>query len=112
MDKIKDFVVKRNDVTPSFDMTFLFTSINLKPANKMPEELLHKQSSNNLLQTSTFWELIDSYLSIYFSLDVDIYERIEEAPMGLPTSGFFEVFLMHGLENIALSKIQPKIRIP
>ena len=110
LEKLRDIEIEEDEIMVSFDVTALFTSIDLTLAketiaNLIPEQLQPGQT----LKKRSIGTLIDLCLSTFFSFDGKLYQQIRGTPMGSPVSGLIAEAVMQRLEERALPQINPKL---
>ena len=110
LEKIKNVTIREDEIMVSFDVTALFTSIDLNLAKETIADLLPEQlrPGQTLTKTSTC-ALLDLCLQTYFKFDGKLYQQIRGTPMGSPVSGLIAEAVMQRLETIALPQITPKL---
>ena len=106
LSKLKCTSVAEDELMVSFDVISLYPSIQLDLAKSCVTEFLsiHPHSLSN----TVLLELISLCLNIYFSFKNRFFEQKKGTPMGSPISGLLAELVMQKLENIAISKLQPK----
>ena len=110
LDKLSGIHIDEDEIMVSFDVTSLFTSIDLKTAKETISELLDvKGTPNGLLTKEDIGELLNLCLTTYFTFDGEYYEQLKGAPMGSPISGLIAETMMQKLESIVLPSINPKL---
>eukprot|EP00061_Rhincodon_typus_P011321 g36247.t1 len=95
----------------SFDITALFTSVDIPLARETVATLLKERDPSNTISTDNMLKLLDLYLMTYFTFNGQIYEQIIRAPMGSPISRLIAEAVMQRLESMALPEIQPRLWI-
>ncbi|XP_059509911.1 telomerase reverse transcriptase-like [Stegostoma tigrinum] len=98
----------------SFDVTALFTSININLAKETLTTLLeepktHTPDTTNLISKDNIIKLVDLCLTTHFTFNNKTYRQTNGTPMGSPISGFLAEAVMQRLEQTALPIIQPKL---
>eukprot|EP00061_Rhincodon_typus_P008475 g31107.t1 len=95
-----------------FDITALFTSIDLPLARQTLATLLkQEQHLSDTISTDNMLKLLDLCLTTHFTFNGQIYEQINGTTMGSPISGLIAEAVMQRLESMALPLIQPKLWI-
>eukprot|EP00061_Rhincodon_typus_P006898 g27996.t1 len=96
----------------SFDVTALFTSIDIPLATETLATLLkQEQDPNDTISTDNMLKLLDLCLTTHFTFNSQIYEQINGTHIGSPISGLIAEAVTQRLENMALQLIQPKLWI-
>ena len=110
LDKLKNIQIEEDEIMVSFDVTSLFTSVNLDLARTTVAELLHEHgTTGGTLEKEDICKLLDLCLTTYFEFDGEFYEQLKGAPMGSPISGFIAEVIMQRLERTILPTLEPKI---
>eukprot|EP00061_Rhincodon_typus_P002538 g17835.t1 len=95
---IKDTGIEENWMMISFDVTALFTSINIDLAKETIATLLDKSSRRTTQDTNinkdTTMKLLDLRLTTYFTFNDSIYKQINGTLMGFPISGLIAEAVM------------------
>eukprot|EP00061_Rhincodon_typus_P006230 g26652.t1 len=95
----------------SFDVTTLFTSVDIPLARETLATLLKERDPSDTISTDNMLKLVDLCLTTHFTFNGQIYEQINETPMGSPISRLIAEEVMQTLESMALPQIQPKLWI-
>ena len=94
----------------SFDVTALFTSINLEVAQTTLNELLASEEYNpGTLRKDSLCKLVQLCQITNFEFDGSIYQQHKGTPMGSPISGFIAESVMQKLERDVLPKFFHRI---
>eukprot|EP00061_Rhincodon_typus_P001279 g14280.t1 len=92
-----------------FDITALFTSIDIPLAREITTTLLEQEHDpSETISKDNMLKLLDLRLTTHFTFNGQTYEQINGTPMGSPISRLIAEAVMQGLERTALPKIQPK----
>ncbi|CAI2738566.1 unnamed protein product, partial [Dicrocoelium dendriticum] len=110
LQKIKDLRLDNDETMISFDVTALFTSVNLQTAIAViTERLKVSEQQIGKMTTENVCKLLHLCLSTHFSFNGKIYEQLKGAPMGSPVSGLIAEMAMQKLEEEVLPLINPKL---
>eukprot|EP00061_Rhincodon_typus_P005697 g25531.t1 len=96
----------------SFDVTVLFTSIDMTLAKETLATSVHNpktQTCNETFSENNMLKLLHLCLTTHFVFNGQVYEQINGKPMGSPISGLITEAVMQRLEHTALPQIQPKL---
>ena len=93
----------------SFDVTALFTSINLDLAKETLHEILPENFKSGKLTKFSICKLINLCLITHFEFNGTLYEQLKGTPMGSPISGFIAEIIMQKLEQKVLPTFEHKI---
>ena len=104
--KAKGFTLQLGECLSSYDVTSLFTSVQIDPALNVIKDLLEKDEKLNdrtVLLVQDIIELLGFCLhNTYFSFPNKFYEQVEGAPMGSPVSPIVANLYMESFERKAL----------
>lgn len=96
----------------SFDVSSLFTSVDLDSAKATVAELLDNNGTpTGSLEEEDLCRLLDLCLITHFEFNGEYYEPLRGTPTGSPIPGFIAEVTMRKLEKIVLPDINPKIWI-
>ncbi|XP_059495631.1 uncharacterized protein LOC125446408 isoform X2 [Stegostoma tigrinum] len=114
LNTIKDTKIEEDEIMVSFDVTALFTSININLAKETLTTLLeepktHTPDTTNLTSKDNIIKLVDLCLTIHFTFNDKTYRQTNGTPMVSPISGFLAEAVMQRLEQTALPIIQTKL---
>ena len=110
LDKLKNIKLEGDELMVSFDVTALFTSIDLDVARTTLKELLSTEEHNfGTLKKDSLCKLVQLCQITNFKFDGSIYEQLKGTPMGSPISGFIAESVMQKLENTVLPTFFHKI---
>eukprot|EP00061_Rhincodon_typus_P002332 g17251.t1 len=85
---IKDIRIDDNETMVSFDVTPLFTSIDIPLARETLTTLLkQEQDPSDTISTDNMLKLLDLCLTTHFIFNGQIFEQINGTPMRSPISG-------------------------
>lgn len=103
LDKLKHLHIDQDETMISFDITTLFTSVDLKLAINLIKELLdNAQLPKGPLTTEITCERLQLCLTTYFRFDGELYEQLKGSPMGSPILRLGTEVLMPKIEEIVL----------
>eukprot|EP00061_Rhincodon_typus_P004795 g23449.t1 len=103
--------IDEDETVVSFDVTALFTSIDMPRARETPAIILKEPDPNDTISTDNMLKLLDLCLMTHFTFNGQIYEQINGTPMGSLISRLVAEAVMLRLESTALLQIQPKLWI-
>ncbi len=88
--KLKNTTIQPDEITVSFDVTSLFTSIPKGLAETAVRESLsqHRDDSNANLKNEHLLEVLKLCMQTFFTFQNLPYEQIKGTPMGSPISGY------------------------
>ncbi|XP_059498080.1 uncharacterized protein LOC132207173 isoform X1 [Stegostoma tigrinum] len=114
LNTIKSTKIEEDETMVSFDVTALFTSININLAKEtlttlVEEPKTHTPDTTNLISKDKIIKLVDLCLTTHFTFNNKTYRQTNGTPMGSPTSGFLAEGVVQRLEQTALPIIQPKL---
>ena len=111
MEQAKQIILEPGECLSSYDVSALFTSVQINPALNIIKDLLEKDTT---LKERTVMEVRDIILLLefclkntYFSFQDQFYEQGEGAAMGSPVSPIVANLYMEYLEQKALSTAPP-----
>eukprot|EP00061_Rhincodon_typus_P015068 g42537.t1 len=89
---VKETRIEEDEIMISFDVTALFTSINIDPAKETIATLLDESGGQaphdiNGINKDSALKLLDLCLTTHFSFNDCIFRQINGTPMGSPKSG-------------------------
>eukprot|EP00061_Rhincodon_typus_P006516 g27228.t1 len=103
--------IDEDETMVSFDVTTLFTLLDLPLARETLATILKEQDPSDTISTDNMLKLLDLCLMTHFTFNGQIYEQINGTPIGSPISGLIAEAVMQRFESIALPQIQPKLWI-
>ncbi|XP_059500135.1 uncharacterized protein LOC132209322 [Stegostoma tigrinum] len=111
---INNTKIVEDEIMVSFDVTALFTSININLAKETLTTLLeepktHTPDTTSLISKDNIIKLVDLCLTTHFTFTNKTYRQTNGTPTGSPISGFLAEAVMQRLEQTALPTIQPKL---
>nr|VZH94993.1 unnamed protein product [Spirometra erinaceieuropaei] len=110
LEKLKGVSLLPSDITVSFGVTSLFTSIPQDLAVETIELLLREKNdeTESRLPHAQIIQLLKFCLKTYFTFDGTIYEQVKETPMGSPISGLIAEAVLQRLESLVFRHHRPK----
>ncbi|BHF66676.1 hypothetical protein SprV_0200969800 [Sparganum proliferum] len=110
LEKLKGVVIASDEVMVSFDVVSLFTAIPKELAMKVINDPLEKKydEEGNPFKRKHVTELLDYCLRTYFTFNGQIYEQIQETPMGSQISGYLAEAVMQELEVRVFQYYKPR----
>nr|VZI51015.1 unnamed protein product [Spirometra erinaceieuropaei] len=106
LDKSTGVSVASDEITVSFNVVSIFTSIPLDLARRCTEELLQAYTID--VPADALLQLLDTCLETNFPFAKQCYRQLKCASMGSLISGFLADAIMQKLESVSLPKINPK----
>ena len=108
--RLRNMVILDDEIMVSFDVTSLYTSIDLDLAQLTVSKLLDdRPPDDQQLSRQSILSLLKLCLTTHFTFNGQLYQQKRGTPMGSPISGIIAETVMQQLENTVLPDIQPKI---
>eukprot|EP00061_Rhincodon_typus_P017339 g45991.t1 len=113
LDTLKNIKISNDEIMISFDVTALFTSIDIPLGKETVATLLEEAATQtkSSISNDNQLKLLDLYLIAHFIFNGQVYKQINGTPMGSPSSGLLAEAVMQRLEYTTLPNIQPKLWI-
>ena len=115
VEKIKDEIIREDEVMVSFDVKSLFTNVPLDEALQVIQDRLNQYTSlaeRTRLSPDSITRLLELCLrSTYFSFQEELYEQTEGAAMGSPVSSVVANIYMEHFEDLAVTTAPDPLRV-
>eukprot|EP00061_Rhincodon_typus_P012790 g38739.t1 len=113
LNSLKNIKISDDEIMVSFDVTALFTSIDIPLVKEtvatLPVQAAMQTSSS--ISNDNIIKLPDLCLTTYFVFNGQVYKQINGTPIGSPISGLIAEAVMQRLEHTTVPGIQPKLWI-
>ena len=110
LEKLSNIHLDVDDMMVSFDVTALFTSIDLHLAMDVTKELVERGAHRmGNLSNASLYRLLGLCLKTNFEFAGKIYPQVRGTPMGSPISGFIAEAAMQKVGFIALPSFEHKL---
>eukprot|EP00061_Rhincodon_typus_P005178 g24390.t1 len=113
LNTLHNIKIRDDEIMVSFDVTALFTSIDIPLAKETMATLLEEAAmqASSSISNDNILKLLDLYFTTHFIFNGQVYKQINGTSMGSPISELIAEAVMQRLEHATLLCIQPKLWI-